>query len=91
MVAETIGRLDVYVPWPDDGPPNWKKAHFFDKENIMSAVAVPERKHIIDYIEYRANRTKTHEAKVALLVLASDLRAELHLPEGSSDGQDKVE
>jgi hypothetical protein len=51
----------------------------------------PEREHIINYIEYRANRTKAHETKVALLVLASDLRAELHLPEGSSDGQDKVE
>jgi hypothetical protein len=50
-----------------------------------------EREHIIDYIEYRANRTKAHEVKVALLVLASDLRAELHLPEGSSDGQNKVE
>lgn len=52
---------------------------------------IPEREHIINYIEYRANRTKAHETKVALLVLASDLRAELHLPEGSSDGQDKVE
>lgn len=50
-----------------------------------------ERTRIIDYIEYRANRTQAHGAKVALLVLASDLRAEFHLPGGttneSKDGQ----
>jgi hypothetical protein len=44
-----------------------------------------ERTRIIDYIEYRANRTQTHDAKVALLVLASDLRAEFHLPGGTTD------
>lgn len=50
-----------------------------------------ERERIIDYIEYRANRTQAHDAKVALLVLASDLRAEFHVPGGttneSKDGQ----
>lgn len=44
-----------------------------------------ERTRIIDYIEYRANRTQSHDAKVALLVLASDLRAEFHLPGGTTD------
>ncbi len=50
-----------------------------------------EREQIIEYIEHRANRTQSHDAKVALLVLASDLRAEFHLPGGLSNGQDKVE
>lgn len=40
-MGEAIGRLDVYVPW-GDGPPNWKKAHFFNKENAMSAVVVSD-------------------------------------------------
>ena len=44
-----------------------------------------ERTRIIDYIEYRANRTQAHDAKVALLVLASDLRAEFHVPGGTAD------
>jgi len=44
-----------------------------------------ERTRIIDYIEYRANRTQSHDAKVALLVLASDLRAEFHVPGGTAD------
>ena len=44
-----------------------------------------EREQIIEYIEFRANRTQSHDAKVALLVLASDLRAEFHVPGGDSD------
>jgi hypothetical protein len=49
-----------------------------------------EREQIIEYIEFRANRTQSHDAKVALLVLASDLRAEFHLPGGTTDeGKDK--
>ena len=44
-----------------------------------------ERTRIIDYIEYRANRTQAHDAKVALLVLASDLKAEFHVPGGTAD------
>lgn len=47
--------------------------------------AYGERLYIIDYIEYRANRTTDHTAKVALLVLASDLRAEFHVPGGTED------
>ena len=48
-------------------------------------MTITEREKIIDYIEYRANRTQSHDAKVALLVLASDLRAEFHLPGGTTD------
>jgi hypothetical protein len=52
--------------------------------------AYGERLYIVDYIEYRANRTQSHDAKVALLVLASYLRAEFHLPGGTTDeGKDK--
>ena len=51
--------------------------------------AYGERLYIVDYIEYRANRTQSHDAKVALLVLASDLRAEFHLPGGITDGASK--
>ena len=52
--------------------------------------AYGERLYIVDYIEHRANRTQSHDAKVALLVLASDLRAEFHLPGGVTDeGKDK--
>ena len=52
--------------------------------------AYGERLYIVDYIEFRANRVQSHDAKVALLVLASDLRAEFHLPGGLSNGQDQV-
>lgn len=48
-------------------------------------MTITERQHVIEYIEYRANRTQSHDAKVALLVLASDLRAEFHLPGGTTD------
>lgn len=52
--------------------------------------ASEERRLCVEYIEFRANRARTHDLKVALLVLASDLAAELHLPEGLSNGQDQV-
>jgi hypothetical protein len=52
--------------------------------------AAEERRMCVEYIEFRANRARAHDVKVALLVLASDLAAELHLPEGLSNGQDQV-
>lgn len=52
--------------------------------------AYGERLYVIEYIEYRANRARTHDVKVALLVLASDLAAEFHLPGGLSNEQDQV-
>lgn len=60
-------------------------------KNMRDMMTTFEREQIIEYIEHRANRTQSHGAKVALLVLASDLRAEFHLPGGLSNGQDKVE
>lgn len=48
-------------------------------------MTITERQQVIEYIEYRANRTQSHDAKVALLVLASDLKAEFHVPGGTAD------
>jgi uncharacterized protein (UPF0335 family) len=53
MAAETIGRLDVYVPW-GDGPPNWKKAHFFNREgsnDMTTNIAADELRLLIERIE----------------------------------------
>lgn len=44
-----------------------------------------ERNHCIDYIEFKANRARTHDVKVALLVIASDLRAAFHVPRETAD------
>lgn len=52
---------------------------------MRDIMTITERQQVIEYIEYRANRTQSHDAKVALLVLASDLRAEFHVPGGTTD------
>lgn len=51
-------------------------------------MTITEREQIIDYIEYKANRARSHDVKVALLVIASDLRAEFHVPGEAEDESD---